>query len=65
MAVYVKQAFALDVSTNTIQNILPDTVERWGKFRVIGERSVVRSGWAAGRVSADRLRDSSYVRVST
>lgn len=65
VAVYIKQAYGLKATAPAILKFLPVSIERWGKFRVKGERNVVRSDWAAGRISTDRLRDSSYVRVRT
>ncbi|KIM22107.1 hypothetical protein M408DRAFT_79520, partial [Serendipita vermifera MAFF 305830] len=47
-----------------IAEALPMTVMRWGKFRVKGEKNVVRTAWASERVSKDRLRDSSFVRLA-
>ena len=62
-AVYIKQAEGLRASAQSIVKELPERIQRWGKYRVHKERNVVRSAWAAGRISKDRLRDSSYVRV--
>jgi hypothetical protein len=62
-AVYIKQAEGLRASAQSIAKELPEQIQRWGKYRVHKERNVVRSAWAAGRISKDRLRDSSYVRV--
>jgi hypothetical protein len=62
-AIYFKQALQLEASAHQIAKKLPKKITRWGKFRVRGEKNVVRSAWAAERVSADRLRDSSFVRV--
>jgi hypothetical protein len=63
-AVYIKEAYQLRASCKMIEKLLPEEIQRWGKFRVHGERNVVRSAWAAKRVSDSRLRDSSFVRVS-
>jgi hypothetical protein len=62
-AIYFKQALQLEASAHQIANKLPKKITRWGKFRVLGEKNVVRSAWAVERVLADRLRDSSFVRV--
>ena len=62
-AVYIRQAEGLNASAQSIEKELPNEIQRWGKFRVHRERNVVRSAWAASRVSDDRLRDSSFVRV--
>jgi hypothetical protein len=63
-AVYFKQALGLQATSHEISRLLPERVVRWGKHRVIGERDVVRNEFGARNYSADRIRDSSYVRVS-
>lgn len=64
-AVYIKEAYRLTASAQAIEKELPRSVPRWGKFRVKHEKNVVRSAWSAQRLSRDRIRDSSFVRVST
>lgn len=64
VAIYIRQAFELTASAKRIEKVLADVIPQWGKFRVMGERNVVRGAWASDRISGDRLRDSSYVRVS-
>jgi hypothetical protein len=63
-AVYFKQALGLQATPHAISRLLPQRVVRWGKHRVIGERDVVRNVFGAQNYSADKIRDSSYVRVS-
>ncbi|KIM21216.1 hypothetical protein M408DRAFT_110138, partial [Serendipita vermifera MAFF 305830] len=63
VAIYFKQALQLRASAQRIKKELPSEVFRWGKFRVLGEKGVVSSEWAQGRLSSDMRRDSSFVRV--
>ena len=62
-AVYFKQALGLQASAHALSLLLPETIVRWGKHRVMGERDVVRNAFGARNYSADKIRDSSYVRV--
>lgn len=63
VAIYFKNALDLRASAQRVMKELPQKMERWGKFRVISEKEVVRSQWANEKVSADGRRDNSFVRV--
>lgn len=63
-AIYFKNALGLDASAQAISRVLPDTVTRWGKYRVLGDKEIVRSVYRAAKIRKERSRDSSFVRVS-
>lgn len=64
-AIYFKQSLILAASKFEILSILPESITRWGKHRVKGEKDIVRNAFGAASWSSDRIRDSSFVRVST
>jgi len=63
IAVYFAQQLSRQVPVKTVTRHLPNTVDKWGKIRILGESEGVRSVYGQTSVGENR-RDASFARVS-